>query len=604
MARNLVKFVLVLVAMTAARVWAAGPEDDAINVRSFSIPIGISGQKDKIHEVELFVSSDEGKTWIRTSVMPPDKEGFTYTAPTDGTYWFKVCVIDKMGGRQPNDIYKSGDLKKILVDTLPPTLRIVKAERQGDRVQGEQILVSWEIQEQNPDLNTLKLEYKTSDGFWYPATIIPAMIGQGKFRPLNSGPVTVRMQVSDLAGNQSVPAEMEVAGHEEISANLTTTSMQVPANSNTGTATSPSPSFPPVAQQPVVTPPVAQPAYVNNSGAPIGGAAPVIPQGYGGNSPATVNSTGGISSGGMHGGTAVNYQVPPRTAAINSTLEKAPASLVMGPSGAANAPGNWQQNNGQQSMSAHRPDSGEYGANWSAPAPASGRAGGIGLPVGNPPGEVLSRWVNNTRTQITNTTQITLNYQIDRLGPSGVGSVDLYLTRDGGQRWQRYAEDTDREPPMVVDLPGEGLFGLRLVVTSRAGLGRRPPQSGDLPEMYVEVDMTPPVVKLYRPEPDPRKRDAIILTWEASDHELAATPITLQWAERPDGVWNTIATGLTNSQRYVWTVPPNLVQVYLRVVARDAAGNQGYDETADPILVDLHEPEGKILGISTGVRRQ
>jgi hypothetical protein len=54
----------------------------------------------------------------------------------------------------------------------------------------------------------------------------------------------------------------------------------------------------------------------------------------------------------------------------------------------------------------------------------------------------------------------------------------------------------------------------------------------------------------------------------------------------------------------VWTVPPNLVQVYLRVVARDTAGNQGFDETADPILVDLHEPEGKILGISTGTRRQ
>ena len=47
---------------------------------------------------------------------------------------------------------------------------------------------------------------------------------------------------------------------------------------------------------------------------------------------------------------------------------------------------------------------------------------------------------------------------------------------------------------------------------------------------------------------------------------------------------------------------PNLVRVYLRVVARDMAGNQGFDETADPILVDLTEPEAKILGISSGVR--
>src|SRR5262249_24414306 len=156
--------------------------------------------------------------------------------------------------------------------------------------------------------------------------------------------------------------------------------------------------------------------------------------------PAPANSIGGISGGGMHGSPTISYQAP-RMAAVNSGLEKAPASLIMGPSGAANAPGNWQQNNGQQSMSAHQPDSGKHGANWSAPAPVSGRARGSGLPVGNPPGEVLSRWVNNTRTQISNTTQIALNYQIDGRGPSGIGAVDLYLTKDGGRNWQRYAQD-------------------------------------------------------------------------------------------------------------------------------------------------------------------
>ena len=32
-------------------------------------------------------------------------------------------------------------------------------------------------------------------------------------------------------------------------------------------------------------------------------------------------------------------------------------------------------------------------------------------------------------------------------------------------------------------------------------------------------------------------------------------------------------------------------------------GNQGYDETVDPILVDLNEPEAKIVGISSGVKQ-
>lgn len=608
MAKNLGKFLLVLVAMTAAQVWAAGPNDDAIdaiNSRSFSIPIGFAGQKDKIHEVELFVSSDEGKTWMRTSVIPPDKEGFTYTAPTDGVYWFKTCTIDKMGVRDPNDIYKSGSIKKILVDTLPPTLRIVRAERQVDRSQGEQVAVSWEIQELNPDLNTLKLEYKTSDGFWYPATIIPSMVGTGKFRPLNNGPISVRMKISDLASNQSVAAETEVPGREDVASNLTTTSMQVPG-AGQSTSPNPAPNFPTAATPPQTTNvPFTAPAAANNptySAPASNNPAPVIPSGYGGNAPAGQGP-------GYQGAPANTYSAPngytvPRMA-INSALEKAPPSLVMGPGNGGNAPGNWQQGSTQQpAANTHQPEVRNYGGNWAAPAaPASGGVGGVGLPPGNPPGYVATRWINNTQTQITNSTQITLDYRVDRVGPSGVGAVDLYLTKDEGRTWQRYAEDADLQPPMVVDLPGEGVFGLRLVVTSKAGLGRRPPQSGDLPDMRVEVDMTAPVVKMYRPEPDPRRRDAIVLTWEASDHELAANPITLQWAERPDGTWNTIATDLTNSQRYVWPVPPNLVRVYLRVVARDMAGNQGFDETADPILVDLHEPEAKILGISSGVRR-
>src|SRR5258708_32143416 len=96
MAKNLGKFLFVLVAMTATQVWAAGPDDDSINSRSFSIPIGITGgQRDKIHEVELYVSLDEGKTWGRTSIIPPDRDGFTDTAPTDGTDWSRVCTVGR-----------------------------------------------------------------------------------------------------------------------------------------------------------------------------------------------------------------------------------------------------------------------------------------------------------------------------------------------------------------------------------------------------------------------------------------------------------------------------------------------------------------------------
>ncbi len=621
-AKNLFRFLCVLLAMGAARAQAVGPDVNYINQRSFTIPITIA-LPDKIKEVELYVSTDEGKTWNGQSVIGPERGEFTFTAPTDGAYWFKVCILDKEGNREPKDMYKSGKVNKIFVDTLPPTLRIAKAERQGDNV-----VVFWETQELNPDLNSFKLEYKLPDGVWYPTTITPALVGQQVFRSPHNGPFKVRVTVADLAGNQT-PAEAEVAGRaDENGSNLTTTSLQVPAaGQNAGGP--PTPVFPAMStpaasttSQSGFTPPPVQTGTVPS----LNSQQPVIPSGYSppvvpsisnnitnpqpalGTSAFQQSGTGGGNgaSGAAYGsgqGTSTPITYPtggnfPRTNA-NSSLEPAPESLRMrGNSGAQ--PGNWQPNS---PAGAGSPDlRGNREQAWSAPAARA--RGGIGLEQGSAPGTVATRWINNVQTTVTNTTQISLDYEVDRKGPSGVGLVELYLTQDDGRTWSMYHEVNDPTGAMVVDLPGEGLFGLKLRVRNKAGLAHRPPQNGDAPEMRVEVDMTPPVVKLYRPEPDPHRRDAVLLTWQASDDRcLATNPITLQWAERPDGPWTNIATNLTNTGRHVWHVGPNLMNVYLRVVARDVAGNVGFDESPEPQLVDLTEPDARILRISSGVKR-
>jgi hypothetical protein len=209
--------------------------------------------------------------------------------------------------------------------------------------------------------------------------------------------------------------------------------------------------------------------------------------------------------------------------------------------------------------------------------------------------------------QVVKSKQVTIEYALDKVGPSGVGMVELWLTQDDGQTWRRYAEDPDVHAPTpngryqrMVELPGEGVFGISLVVRSRAGLGKAPPRRGDLPQMRIEVDTTPPTAQLFVPAPEPNHRDALVLSWEARDPNhtsLAAKPITLQWAERK-GEWKNIALNLPNTGRYVWHLPSNLPdRVYLRLIARDTAGNEGVAETAEPQLVDLSEPEGTIVGI-------
>ena len=144
---------------------------------------------------------------------------------------------------------------------------------------------------------------------------------------------------------------------------------------------------------------------------------------------------------------------------------------------------------------------------------------------------------------------------------------------------------------------------MTLVVKNRAGLGKEP-RPGDVPEMRLEIDTKPPEAKLYQPVPDPTRPDHILLKWIADDKNLAAQPITLEYAEKRNGNWLPIQAEIENSGRYSWKVPPSTpVQVYLRLRVRDRAGNEGVAVTSEPQFVDLTEPEGALIGVQSQSKR-
>ena len=202
-----------------------------------------------------------------------------------------------------------------------------------------------------------------------------------------------------------------------------------------------------------------------------------------------------------------------------------------------------------------------------------------------------------------------------KFGPSGLGGVDVYVTTDDGATWQKTPTDAGgaflpaADPhggairgSVTVSLLNEGVtYGYYLVVKSKAGLGKPAPHAGDPPQVRVELDVTPPEAKLYRPQADPTRRDTLVLVWEAADKNLAANPVTLEWSAQPgpDAQWNLIGPGeLPNTGRYGWQptpdVPPN---VYLRLTVRDTAGNKAVAQTADPQLIDLSVPEVTNIGL-------
>lgn len=199
--------------------------------------------------------------------------------------------------------------------------------------------------------------------------------------------------------------------------------------------------------------------------------------------------------------------------------------------------------------------------------------------------------------KILSSTRAAIEYRLDQVGFSGVGKVDVWITADNGATWQRLCSDQDRQSPAEIELPGEGVFGLRLAVTNGNGFGGTPPAPGDAPTHTVEVDTTPPVVQLRGVEPTATP-GVLEIRWSANDKNLGTEPVALYCATRREGPWQLIASKLRNEGVYRWQFPRELGgQFFVRVEVTDQAGNVARAEPATPVLIDMTEPQAQVLGI-------
>jgi hypothetical protein len=205
------------------------------------------------------------------------------------------------------------------------------------------------------------------------------------------------------------------------------------------------------------------------------------------------------------------------------------------------------------------------------------------------------------RRRLVNKTRLFLDYQIENIGASGIGRVEVWMTRDQGQSWQKLCMDPDRKSPVEVKLPGEGLFGLSLVLSNGRGFGATPPSPGDTPDWWIEVDATRPVAEITGIRAGTGADDGcLLISWKAEDRNLAEDPIELYYAIAREGPWQCIAKGLKNDGRFRWAIPNDLgPEAFIRVVARDAAGNIGYTQTPRPVtLDDLSRPRARVIGVN------
>jgi hypothetical protein len=571
----------VLWACVTLAVPAGAPETTYFNQRGFKIPVRLSNERRaEIQKLILYVSKDQGKSWECQERADPNTNAFIYMAQADGTFWFTIATVNARGEETPRDVLTSPPGQKVVVDTVKPVLRL-QAERRG-----EEVALSWNIEEDNPDLTSLQGEYQTPEGRSFPIAVVPDRQGQTTFRPGTAGDVTVRMKLKDRAGNEGE-----------------------------GVAT--------------VTP----------GGSASGGGLLT-----GGNPQGVAEPAGKVTPAGGDGvrradSLTRNAKPSPESQALDNSLFPAPVNAgatLPGPAPSAGDPRKPAAAAGAVVSPARPPAPHDLGPGLGnlAPAPPLGSGDKVAGPGPSGPLAGATRGALPD-LQYTNKRQVKLEFDVSRVGPSGLGGVEVYMTTDEGLTWAAAPvegnatlpanADTRSAGPMhgsvAVNLPQEGMrYGFCVVVKSRAGLGKPPPQKGEPPHVRLELDQTPPRAALYRPQPDPNRPNTLILSWMAVDRNLTANPVSLEWAERREGPWLPVnteplpnnlpaASGPTGEQAmgptgtFAWQLPERMPsRVFLRLTVRDTAGNVSVAQTPEPVLIDLTVPEVGNVSVTVGVR--
>src|SRR5262249_33188406 len=93
--------------------------------------------------------------------------------------------------------------------------------------------------------------------------------------------------------------------------------------------------------------------------------------------------------------------------------------------------------------------------------------------------------------RMVNSRSLVIEFEVKDMGPSGIGTVELWYTRDG-QTWAKSPGMPQRQSPFVLDVSEDGLYGFSVVASNGMGIGKTMPLPGGVPQMWGDVDTTQP----------------------------------------------------------------------------------------------------------------
>ena len=543
---------------------AAAPQPIPTNKTRFRIPFKIESaalQRMNARELQLHVSRDGGVTWELSQTLAPDGAKFEYQAAGDGEYRFAVKTLD--GRNQlhpPAGQYETGLI--VQVDTLAPLLELSLQQLGPGRVE-----LSWNAADAHLDLSTLKLEYQQPGSQdWEPVEVTPKATGQIPWNVSQQGQVKVRGTIADTALN---------IGKGQ-------TQMQIIAVGD------PAPKPRPTRRVPIagldghehaaISPPAAETTRL-----------PAVES----TRPNAVETTRSPAVSSMPNAIASDARIGASNGAAETANDfRGPVITPYG--GVAISPGERFVAGNEKS----RPDITKD--RWSDfPDPAVAQPHPVLQP--NPIQQPNLALRNAGPRRVVGSRRFQVGYTVDDVGPSGIGAVELFITQDQGRKWWKYGDDPDRRSPVDVEVPQDGEYGFSIRVRSGVGLTNDPPLPGELPSIIVAVDQTPPTVELLSAQQGQgANSNRVQVRWRIADEHLASKPVSVYYSPTRNGPWEAVSGWTDDQGGFEWAVTPGSPsQLYVRVVARDVAGNTAKAESPQPILVDLSRPTARIVDVET-----
>ena len=175
--------------------------------RTFAIPFRLPKSQDPdadatAHKIVLEVSKDLGGDWQTAGEAAPAKGSFTYTAQTDGEYWFRLRAVDRKGRTRGGE----GPDMRVLVDAAGPRL----AARVWKGADGE-IVCRYAAVDDSLRLESFTFEYRgPADQGWKTLATEPILSRESPAHAVGEEiwwagekvtALTIRITVADGSGN-------------------------------------------------------------------------------------------------------------------------------------------------------------------------------------------------------------------------------------------------------------------------------------------------------------------------------------------------------------------------------------------------------------------